>query len=162
LCNLTDEISPIEENYFGKPFLVDVTLFSQGEFFKLRPLVDSGSAVYTLVHTKLADQICQELGIQSIRLAKEKLIRGYDGKLARKVITHKILPNLTVESHKELTVSMLIADIGHHDAILGKLWMNKNGILLDMRNDVIVFSNQLEAFISVFSMPARASHSKWS
>ncbi len=57
---------------------------------------------------------------------------------------------------------MLIADINHHDVILEKFWMNKNEILLDMQNDVIVFSNQLEAFISVFSMSVRASHSKWS
>ncbi len=57
---------------------------------------------------------------------------------------------------------MLIADIDHHDVILEKLWMNKNEILLDMRNDVIVFPNQLEALISVFSMSVRASHSKWS
>ncbi len=57
---------------------------------------------------------------------------------------------------------MLIADIDHHDVILEKLWMNKNEILLDMQNDVIVFSNQLEALISVFSMSVKASHSKWS
>jgi len=38
--------------------------------------------------------------------------------------------------------------------------MNKNEILLDMRNDVIVFLNQLEALISVFSMSVRTSHSK--
>ncbi len=162
MCNLIDEISSIEENYFEKSFLVDVTLFSQGEFFKLRSLIDSDSTIYILIHTKLVDQICQKLEIQLIRLAKEKLIREYDGKLARKIIIHKILLNLTVESHKKLTVSMLIADIDHHDVILKKFWMNKNEILLDMRNDVIVFPNQLEALISVFSMSVRASHSKWS
>ncbi len=57
---------------------------------------------------------------------------------------------------------MLIADINHHDIILEKFWMNKNEILLDMQNDVIIFSNQLKAFISVFSMSVRASYSKWS
>jgi len=61
-----------------------------------------------------------------------------------------------------LTVSMLIADIDHHDVILEKLWMNKNEILLNMQNDVIVFLNQLKALISVFLMSVRASHSKWS
>ncbi len=61
-----------------------------------------------------------------------------------------------------MTVSMLIADINHHDVILEKFWMNKNEILLDMQNDVIVFLNQLKALISVFSMSVRASHSKWS
>jgi len=162
LCNLIDEISSIEENYFEKLFLVNVTLFLQGEFFKLRSLIDSDSIIYILIHTKLVNQICQKLEIQLIWLAKEKLIREYDEKLTKKIITHKILLNLTVESHKKLTVSMLIADINHHDIILEKLWMNKNEILLDMQNDVIVFSNQLEALISVFSISVRASHSKWS
>jgi len=162
LCNLIDEISPIEENYFKKSFLVNVTLFLQDEFFKLWSLIDSDSTIYILIHTKLVDQICQKLEIQLIQLAKEKLIREYDEKLTKKIITHKILLNLTVESHKKLTVLMLIADINHHDVILEKFWMNKNEILLDMQNDVIVFSNQLEAFISVFSMSVKASHSKWS
>jgi len=162
LCNLIDEISSIEENYFEKSFLVDVTLFSQDEFFKLWSLIDSNSMIYILIHTKLVDQICQKLEIQLIRLAKEKLRREYDEKLMKKIIIHKILLNLTVESHKKLIVSMLIADINHHDVILEKLWMNKNEILLDMQNDVIVFSNQLKAFISVFSMSVRTSYSKWS
>jgi len=98
-----------------------VTLFLQGEFFKLRPLIDSDSTIYILIHTKLADQICQKLEIQFIQLAKEKLIREYDEKLTKKIITHKILLNLTVENHKKLTVLMLIADIDHHDVILEKL-----------------------------------------
>ncbi len=119
LCNLVDEVSPTEENYFGKPFLIDATLSSQDQFYRLRSLIDSGSATYALVHIKLADQICQKLGIQPISLAKEKLIRGYDGKLAKKIITHKILSNLIIEDHKELTVSMLIADIDHHEICQG-------------------------------------------
>ncbi len=162
MCNLIDEISSIEENYFEKSFLVNVTLFLQDEFFKLRSLIDSDLMIYILIHTKLVDQICQKLEIQLIWLAKEKLIREYDEKLTKKIIIHKILLNLTVKSHKKLTVSMLIADINHHDIILEKLWMNKNEILLDMQNDVIVFSNQLKALISVFSMSVRASYSKWS
>ncbi len=162
MCNLIDEISSIKENYFEKSFLVNVTLFSQDKFFKLRSLIDSDLMIYILIHTKLVNQICQKLKIQLIWLAKEKLIREYDEKLTKKIIIHKILLNLTVESHKKLTVSMLIADINHHDVILEKLWMNRNEILLDMQNDVIVFSNQLKAFISVFLMSVRASHSKWS
>ncbi len=120
MCNLIDEISSIEENYFEKLFLVNVTLFSQDELFKLRSLIDSDSTIYILIHTKLVDQICQKLEIQLIRLAKEKLIREYDEKLTKKIITHKILLNLTVKSHKKLTVSMLIADINHHDVMLEK------------------------------------------
>ncbi len=56
---------------------------------------------------------------------------------------------------------MLIADIDHHKVILSKLWMNKNEILLNMRNDVIVFSNQLNTSISIFSIFLNSKHSSW-
>jgi len=151
LCNQAEILQ--EESYFGKPFLINASLTSQNKSFSLRPLVDSGSAAYTLIHTKLADKVCKELGLQPIPLSKEKLIRGYDGKLSKKAITHKILPNLTIGNYKEPTVPMLIADLGHHEVILGKPWINKNGILLDMRHDTIVFPNQLDSSISVLPIP---------
>ncbi len=92
-----------------------------------------------LIHDKLVNKVCKKLEIQFISLAKEKLIQEYDEKLFKKTITHKILLNLTIESHKKLTVSMLIVDINHHEAILSKLWMNKNEILLNMWYDIILF-----------------------
>ncbi len=103
-----------------------------------------------LIHDKLVNKVCQKLEIQFILLAKKKLIQDYDEKLARKTITHKILLNLTIESHKKLTMSMLIVDIEHHEAILSKLWMNKNEILLNMKHDTIIFSDQLNISISIF------------
>ncbi len=57
---------------------------------------------------------------------------------------------------------MLIADIDHHEVILSKLWMNKNEILLNMWNDVIVFSDQLNTSISIFSISFNSKHSSWS
>ncbi len=56
---------------------------------------------------------------------------------------------------------MLIADIDHHEVILSKLWMNKNEILLNMQNDVIVFSNQLNTSISIFPIFLNSKHSSW-
>ncbi len=148
LCNLDEILS--KENYFDKSFLVNALLISQNESFSLRSLIDSDSVVYTIIHINLVDRVCKELKIQSISLTKEKLIKEYDEKISKKTITHKILSNLIIESHKKLTVSMLIADINHHEVILEKSWMNKNKILLNMQIDVIVFSNQLNTFISIF------------
>ncbi len=142
--------------------MINASLTSQSNSFSLRSLIDSDFVVYTLIHNKLVDKVCQKLEIQSILLAKEKLIRDYDEKLARKTITHKILLNLTIKSHKKLTVSMLIVDIKHHEVILSKLWMNKNEILLNMRHDTIVFPDQLDISISVFSISLNTKHSSWS
>ncbi len=115
-----------------------------------------------LIHDKLVNKVCQKLEIQFILLAKKKLIQDYDEKLARKTITHKILLNLMIESYKKLTMSMLIADIEHHETILSKLWMNKNEILLNMRHDTIVFSDQLNISISIFSISSNTKHLSWS
>ena len=152
----------LKENYFEKSFLINASFIFQSNSFSLRSLIDSDFIVYMLIHDKLVDKICQKLEIQSISLAKEKLIRDYDEKLARKTITYKILLNLTIKSHKKLTMSMLIADIKHYEAILSKFWMNKNEILLNMKHDTIVFSDQLDILISIFSISLNTKHLSWS
>jgi len=119
LCKL-DEIL-LKENYFEKSFLIDAHLISQKQSFNLRLLIDSDSVVYMIIHFNLVDKVCKKLRIQFISLTKEKLIKDYDEKIFKKTITHKILLNLIIESHKKLTVSMLIADIDHHEVILSKL-----------------------------------------
>ncbi len=73
-----------------------------------------------IIHVNLVNKVCEKLRIQFISLTKEKLIRDYNGKISKKIIIHKILFNLIIESHKKLTVSMLIADIDHHKVILSK------------------------------------------
>jgi len=160
LCSQIEVL--LKENYFKKSFLINASLISQSNSFSLRSLIDSDFVIYTLIHNKLVNKIYQKLEIQSILLAKEKLIWDYNEKLARKTITHKILLNLMIKSHKKLTVSMLIADIEHHEAILSKLWMNKNEILLNMRHDTIIFSDQLDISISIFLISSNTKHSSWS
>jgi len=119
LCKL-DEIL-LKENYFEKLFLIDIHLISQNQSFNLRSLINSDSIIYMIIHSNLVDKVCKKLRIQFISLTKEKLIRNYDEKISKKIITHKILLNLIIESHKKLTVSMLIVDIDHHEVILSKL-----------------------------------------
>jgi len=119
LCKLDEILS--KENYFEKSFLIDAHLISQNRSFSLCSLIDSDSVVYTIIHSNLVDKVCEKLGIQPISLIKEKLIRDYDEKIFKKIITHKILLNLIIKSYKKLTVSMLIADINHHEVILNKL-----------------------------------------
>jgi len=118
LCNLNEILS--KENYFDKSFLINAFLISQNELFSLCSLIDSDSVVYMIIHINLVDIVCKELKIQSISLTKKKLIKEYDEKISKKTITHKILLNLIIESYKKLTVSMLIADIDHHEVILEK------------------------------------------
>ncbi len=159
MCNLDEILS--KENYFEKSFLIKTSLITQNKSFSLRFLINSDFVIYTLIHINLADQICQKLNLQFTLLIKKKLIQEYDEKLSQKIITHKILSNLIIESHKKLIVSMLITDIEHHDVILSKLWMNKNEILLNMHHDTIVFNDQLNTSISIFLISLNSKHSSW-
>ncbi len=68
----------------------------------------------------LVTKVCKKLDLQPISLLKEKLIRGYDEKLAKKIITYKILSILIVSNYKKPSILMLITDIKHHEAILEK------------------------------------------
>jgi len=160
LCNLDEILS--KENYFDKSFLVNALLILQNKSFSLCSLINSDSIIYMIIHINLVDKVCKELKIQFISLTKEKLIKEYDEKIFKKTITHKILSNLIIESYKKLTVSMLIADIDHHEVILEKSWINKNEILLNMQINVIVFSNQLNTLISIFSISFNSKYSSWS
>ncbi len=148
LCNLDEILS--KENYFDKSFLVDALLILQNKSFSLRSLINSNSIIYMIIHINLVNRVCKELKIQPISLTKEKLIKEYDEKIFKKTITHKILLNLIIKSHKKLTVSMLIADIDYYEVILEKSWMNKNEILLNMQINVIVFPKQLNTLILIF------------
>jgi len=151
----------LKENYFKKSFLINASFIFQSNSFNLCFLIDSNFIIYMLIHDKLVNKVCQKLEIQFILLAKEKLIWNYSEKLIRKTITHKILLNLTIKSHKKLTILMLIADIKHHEVILSKLWMNKNEILLNMRHDTIIFSDQLNILILIFSISSNIKHLSW-
>ncbi len=93
----------------------------QNQFFSLHLLIDSDSVTHMLIHVNLVNKVCKKLEIQFISLTKEKLIKDYNEKIFKKIITHKILLNLIIESHKKLIVSMLIVDINHHEVILSKL-----------------------------------------
>jgi len=96
LCKLNEILS--KENYFEKSFLIDVHLIFQNQSFNLCSLINSDFVIYMIIHSNLVDKVCEKLRIQFISLTKEKLIKDYDEKIFKKIITHKILLNLIIES----------------------------------------------------------------
>ena len=72
-------------------------------------------------------------------MLRPKPIRGYDGKLCEKPISHAIYPNLLVQNHFERLAPLLITPLGQHSMILGKTWLNTHGVLIDMLDDKLIF-----------------------
>ena len=65
--------------------------------------------------------MCEKLQIAHMKLNQSKSIEGYDDQVTSKSITHIIYSTLTVEDHKEFTVSIFITCFRHQGAILESL-----------------------------------------
>jgi len=89
----------------------------------------------------IAQIVCDQLQIEFLTLIKAKSIREFDDHYAKKLITHAIYLNLTVQDHTIDTASMLITWLNQHQMILEKTWMNKIDLVIDMRIDFLWFSN---------------------
>ena len=105
---------------------------------KTTSLLDTGATSIAFIDLAMARHVCDVLQISFIQLAKPKPIRGFDGKSAP-LITHAIYSTLTVQGHTELLAPFLITKLGQHPLILGKPWMQKHSIILDMSCDKLTF-----------------------
>lgn len=123
-----------------RPFRTTATLFAGEQSHVLKDtLADTGcSGAHLVINEALIPSICEQLQIEPVPLSRPKPLRGYDGKLAERPITHCIFPGLSIDGHREGTCPMLIAPL-QHDLILGKPWMNKHKVVLDMMKDKILF-----------------------
>ena len=81
-----------------RPFKTIVILSLQDNKFEVvNSLVDySCIGVYTIINETLVPKVYERLGLQLMPLIAPKPLRGYDGKLSKKLITHYLLLNLTV------------------------------------------------------------------
>ena len=110
------------DNLFARrPFKLNVELLSQGKHITMRALVDSGyTGAYSVIDEEIMLDLCSKLDIVPRLLNPPRPLRGYDGKLTRRPITQVIYPHISINGHKESSVSILITPLGQHNIILGK------------------------------------------
>ncbi len=109
-----------DDSFAPEPLTTECVLSSNGISYSLKSLVDIGAAGYSFIDEVTAQIVCDQLQIELLTLIKAKPIRGFDGHYAKKLITHAIYSNLTVQGHTMGTAPMLITRLGQHQMILGK------------------------------------------
>ncbi len=124
-----------------KSLTIECVLSSNKINYSLQSLIDIEAADYSFIDELIAQNVCDHLQIESLSLIKLKSIRKFDDRYAKKLITHAIYSNLTVQDHMKRFVFMLIIQLSQHQMILEKTWMNKIKITIDMRNDRLQFSD---------------------
>ncbi len=148
LISLT--MSSLNDFFALKSLTIECVLFSNEISYSLKSLIDTEAADYSFIDELITQNVCDHLQIKSLSLIKLKSIRRFDDHYAKKLITHAIYLNLTVQNHMKRFVFMLITQLDQHQMILEKTWMNKIEMTIDMKDDLLQFSSfetHIKAFI---------------
>ncbi len=138
---ISSTTSSSDDLFASKSLTTECVLSSNEISYSLKSLIDTEAADYSFIDELIAQNVCDHLQIESLSLIKLKSIREFDDHYAKKLITHAIYSNLTVQDHMKRFVSMLITRLDQHQMILEKTWMNKIEMTIDMRDDRLQFSS---------------------
>ena len=117
--------------------MVPCTLGSRAQI-ETHSLLDTSATGVAFINEAMARHVCEVLKISILLLSKPKPLKRFNGKPAC-LITHAIYLTLIVQGHSELLAPMLVTLLGQHLIILGKPWMQKHGVILDMSCDKLIF-----------------------
>ncbi len=127
---ISSTMSSSNDFFVLKSLTTECVLSSNEISYSLKSLIDTEAADYSFIDELIAQNVCDHLQIESLSLIKLKSIRKFDDHYAKKLITHAIYSNLTVQDHMKRFVFMLITRLNQHQMILEKTWMNKIEIML--------------------------------
>ena len=118
LISLTMSMS--NDSFTSESLIIKCVLSNNEISYSLKSLIDIKAADYSFIDEVIAQIVCDQLQIKSLTLIKAKSIQEFDDHYAKKLITHAIYLNLTVQDHTIDTASMLIIQLDQHQMILEK------------------------------------------
>ena len=139
LLLISSSSSLIDDLFVSESLITPCTLFNNNKRNTVKALVDTGATEYAFIDEITAHIICENLEISPIPLLKLKSVKGFNEHLAKRLITHAIYSDLTVQDHSELTALMLITSLRQHSVILEKPWLNWHMVVLNMKSDSLIF-----------------------
>jgi len=151
---ISSTTSSSNDFFASKSLTIECILSSNKISYSLKSLIDIEAADYSFIDELIAQNVCDHLQIEFLSLIKLKSIREFDDHYAKKLITHAIYSNLTVQDYMKRFVFMLITRLNQHQMILEKTWMNKIEIMIDMKDNHFQFSSfkaHIKASIKVHS-----------
>ena len=123
--------------FTDEALIISCTLSNSNEILT-HSFLDTGAIEIAFIDKTMACNVCKALKISFISLAKSKLLKRFDERLARPII-HAIYPTLTVQSQSKLLAPMLMTLLNQHPIILGKLWIQKHRVIFDISCDKLIF-----------------------
>ncbi len=134
-------MSMSDDSFASESLIIECVLSSNEISYSLKSLINIEAAVYSFIDEVIAQIVYDQLQIEFLTLIKAKSIREFDDYYAKKLITHVIYSNLTVQDHMIDTAFMLIIQLNQHQMILEKTWINKIDLVINMQINFLQFSN---------------------
>jgi len=109
-----------DDSFASESLTTECVLSSNEISYSLKSLIDIEAADYSFIDEVIAQIVCDQLQIESLTLIKTKSIREFNDHYAKKLITHVIYSNLTVQNHTVEITFMLITQLDQHQMIFEK------------------------------------------
>ena len=128
----------------GKHFTTACTISRNGHGVSLSALANTGANGYIFINTRCALDAAKFMNTTAVRLQQPLPVRGFNGQSGAPV-THAIILHMKVAGRRQKDQPMLIANLGQHDLIIGRKWLEENDIWLDVRNRRMIWPDERPA-----------------
>ncbi len=98
----------LNNSFASESLTIECILFSNEISYSLKSLIDIEVTDYSFIDEVIMQIVYDQLQIKFLTLIKVKSIQEFDDHYAKKLITHVIYLNLTVQNHMIDTAFMLI------------------------------------------------------
>ncbi len=105
---ISSTMSSSNDFFASKSLTTEDVLFSNEINYSLKSLIDTETTDYSFINELIAQNVCDHLQIEFLSLIKLKSIRRFNDHYAKKLITHAIYSNLTVQDYMKRFTFMLI------------------------------------------------------
>jgi len=105
---ISSMISMSNDSFVSESLTIECVLSSNEISYSLKSLINIEAADYSFIDEVIMQIVYNQLQIESLILIKAKSIQEFDNHYAKKLITHIIYSNLTVQDHMIDTAFMLI------------------------------------------------------
>ncbi len=148
------DVFNFEDSFFdNKSIIVECTLELNNEYI-IKAMIDNDCIDYSFIDIDIAQQVCDSLNINLLKLNKFREVKDYDER-KDKNITHVIYSFMIIQNHIESSISMMIIKFDQHSIILKKSWMKKHEVSYHDHDDSISFHsdhcNHLDVFDRFYS-----------
>ncbi len=124
---ISSTMSMSNDSFASKSLTIECVLSSNEISYSLKSLIDIKAADYSFIDEVIAQIVCDQLQIKLLTLIKAKSIWEFDDHYAKKLITHVIYLNLTIQDHTVDITFMLITQLKLLEISIERvIWMSFN------------------------------------